>query len=257
MKLSIVTITYNNFLELKTTLETISGIQNTESVIINGGECQETLEYLNQHQEYLKISERDEGISDAFNKGIKLSTGDFITFLNSGDKLIDSSYYNFANNYFLKNPQVDYIYADIIFDHQDHGELIVKPNTSISKTPFPHPSLIVRKSVFEKIGGFDKNLKIAMDFDFMCNLVKGKFIGYYYQSPVVLMDGTGTSSIHGFKAIDERLLILERHALLDFNSKFYLKKLRFKMNIRNMLQKLNLLKTYDRLKKLFFKPKSE
>lgn len=257
MKLSIVTITYNNFLELKTTLETISGIQNTESVIINGGECQETLSYLNQHQKYTRSSEPDEGISDAFNKGIKLSTGDSITFLNSGDKLIDSYYYDFANNYFLENPQVDYIYADIIFNHQDHGELLVKPNTSISKTPFPHPSLIVRKIVFEKIGGFDKTLKIAMDFDFMHRLIKGKFIGYYYQFPVVLMDGSGASSTHGFKAIDERLLVLERYALLSFNSKLYLKKLRFKMKTRNVLQKLNLLKTYDQLKKLFFKPKSE
>ncbi|MDO9183788.1 MAG: glycosyltransferase, partial [Bacteriovorax sp.] len=78
MKLSIVTITYNNFLELKTTLDTISGILNTESVIINGGKCQDTLAFLKEHDELVSRSEPDEGISDAFNKGLKLATGDFI-----------------------------------------------------------------------------------------------------------------------------------------------------------------------------------
>lgn len=258
MKLSIVTITYNNFLELKSTLETIAGIPNTESVIINGGKCQETAAFLNEHNEFISVSESDEGISDAFNKGIKLSTGDFITFLNSGDKLIDRPYYDFANSYFASNPNIDYIYADIIFNHRDHGELLVKPNNFLGKTPFPHPSLIVRKRVFDKIGGFDKNLNVAMDYDFMCNMIKNKYSGHYYSdSPVVYMDGNGASSSNGLKGINERLLVLKRYDLLDIQAALYLKKLKLKIEARNVLERLNLLEAYDKIKKSLIKPKSE
>lgn len=258
MKLSIITITYNNFLELKSTLESVAGIQNTESVIINGGKCQETLSFLKSHPELISLSEPDEGISDAFNKGIKLSTGDFVTFLNSGDKLIDKSYYDYSNAYFTNNPDIDYIYASIIFNHTDHGELIVQPNTMLGKTPFPHPSLIVRRSVIVKVGGFDKNLKVAMDFDFMCKIIKGKFKGHYYeQRPVVFMDGTGASSSNGLKGIKERLLVLKKYDLLDFESSLYLKKLKLKTEARNTLQKLKLLNFYDYLKKMVIKPRSE
>lgn len=258
MKLSIVTITYNNFLELKTTLETISGIPNTESVIINGGRCQETASFLKDHQELVGLSEADEGISDAFNKGIGLTTGDAICFLNSGDKLTDRTYYDFAIDQFSKNPDIDFIYADIIFNHRDHGELLVKPNRSLGKTPFPHPSLIVRKKVFDDVGGFDKNLKIAMDFDFMCKMINKNYKGLYYdKGPVVFMDGNGASSSNGLKGINERLLVLKRYGLLDFHSSFYLKKLKLKMKIRIILQKISLLESYDKLKKYFFTPKSE
>jgi glycosyltransferase involved in cell wall biosynthesis len=258
-KLSIITITFNNFQELKTTLNSTIGIQNIESVVINGGICQETKDFLNAHPEYNSVSESDEGISDAFNKGIKLSTGDAIAFLNSGDKLIDISYYDFANEYFLKHPDIDYIYADIIFNHNEHGELLVKPHPNDrAKTPFPHPSLIVRKSVFLKIGGFDKNLKVAMDFDFMCKMIKGNYKGYYYtKAPVVWMDGNGASSSDGQKGINERLLVLNRYNLLDFNSKIYLNTLTFKIKARKLFESFHLLNSYDHFKKIFFKPKSE
>jgi hypothetical protein len=236
----------------------VDGIHHTESVIVNGGKCLETATFLKQHPEFVSLTESDEGISDAFNKGINLSTGDFITFLNSGDKLIDRAYYDFANNYFTQNPNVDFIYADIIFNHRDHGELLVKPNTFIGKTPFPHPSLIVRKRVFDKIGGFDKKLKVAMDFDFMCNMIKNKFTGYYYSNtPVVYMDGNGASSSNGLKGINERLLVLKRYGLLDFHSAAYLRKLKLKTEARNILQRLNLLEAYDKIKKSLIKPKSE
>lgn len=254
---SVVTITFNNYDELLLTLKSLEKASHFESVIINGGKCEKTKSYIVEHG--LKgVSEPDEGISDAFNKGIKYSESAYIAFLNSGDELLDGQYYAKAVEIFLQHPDIGFVYADILFSHREHGTLTVKPNPNKGKTPFPHPSLIVRKSIFEKIGGFDKKLKVAMDYDFMQRLLKDGYKGHYYQdAPVVLMDGTGVSSNQGLKGIAEREFILKKYNQITFDSYFYLKTLRVKTYARSILHKLQLLETYDYLKKKIIKIKSE
>lgn len=254
---SVVTITFNNYDELETTLKSLKDASNYQSTVINGGKCQKTKNFLIE-QKINHISEPDEGISDAFNKGIEKSNADFVTYLNSGDVLIDNDYYHYAVEYFKNNPQIDFIYADILFDHVKYGKIVVKPNQETGKTPFPHPSLIVRRSVFDKIGGFDKSLKVAMDFDFMYKIVSAKLQGHYYsKGPVVLMDGHGASSSNGIRGVKERYKILNKHGLLSFETKFYLQSLIAKTHARNLLDKAHLLDAYDKFKKTFFKIKSE
>ncbi len=244
--LSVITLTFNNYNELVGTTNSIRHCENIESVIINGGGCVKTAEFLQKNPRHISVSEPDEGIADAFNKGLNMASGQFIAFLNSGDTLIDEEYYRFAINYFIEYPLIDYIYADILFDHAMIGKHRVKPNKEIGKTPFPHPSLIVRSRVFIEIGGFDNDLKSAMDFDFMCKMIKNKFNGYYYQNnPVVLMDGKGISSSNGLQGLNERELVLKRYNMLDRHSYFYFKRLRFSLFARKVLDKLNILEFYD------------
>lgn len=254
---SVVTVTFNNYEELLLTLKSLEKASRFESVIINGGNCEKTKTFMIER--HLKgVSEPDEGISDAFNKGIRYSECAYVAFLNSGDELLDGQYYANAVEVFSNQPDISFIYADILFNHREHGTLTVKPNSNKGKTPFPHPSLIVRKSVFEKIGGFDKKLKIAMDYDFMQRLIKAGYKGHYYQdSPVVLMDGSGISSNQGIKGITEREIVLKRYSQMTFGAFVYLKKLRMKTHTRNFLEKIHLIEHYDDLKKKFFKIKSE
>jgi len=82
--ISIITITYNNYEGLKRTLSSIPSYNFIESVVVNGGTDKSTLEYLSSYRGKV-INEKDEGIADAFNKGITKSSGDAIMFLNSGD----------------------------------------------------------------------------------------------------------------------------------------------------------------------------
>ena len=247
--LSVITLTFNNYNELVDTINSISRCENIESVIVNGGRCVKTAKFLQENPKYISITEPDRGIGDAFNKGVEMASGQFITFLNSGDALIDEEYYRFAINYFIERPSIDYVYADILFDHAMIGEHRVKPNKEIGKTPFPHPSLIVRSQVFVEIGGFDNDLKSAMDFDFMCKMIKNKFNGYYYQnSPVVLMDGQGVSSSNGLQGLNERELVLKRYNMLDRHSYYYFKRLRLSLFAREVLKKLNILDLYDKIK---------
>ena len=246
--LSVVTLTFNNYHELIKTINSLKGIDSVESVIVNGGSCIETKEFLEKNSQYTSISESDNGISDAFNKGIKLSSGKYITFLNSGDIVIDRGYYQFAINYLSNNSHINYIYADIELNHKYMGKQIVRPSDENGKTPFPHPSLIVERSIFNEVDFFDLTLKIAMDYDFMCRLIKEKYRGFYYKKAVVLMDGKGISSNGGLEAVNERILVLRRYDMHDFYSYYYLEKLKFKILFRKMLAKLGVLNFYDRIK---------
>lgn len=191
--LSVITITFNNFTELLQTLDSIQQ-DKIESVVINGSNCEKTIQFLRSNHQIRSLSEKDKGISDAFNKGIKLSSGEFITFLNSGDKLIDPAYYADALSYLEVNPGVDFVYADIRFIDQFASAIHVKSNKPLPHMPYLHPTLIVRRETMLKIGPFDLDLKIAMDLDLVYRLIKSGAKGHYIPRMVVEMDGSGVSS---------------------------------------------------------------
>ena len=89
--ISVITVTYNNFDDLHRTLHSLEQVDGIESIVVNGGDCEKTKEYLSNFNG-IEISEPDKGISDAFNKGVTLATGDNIMFLNSGDVLLSPEY---------------------------------------------------------------------------------------------------------------------------------------------------------------------
>ena len=82
--ISVITVTYNNYDDLHRTLHSLKNADGIESVVVNGGNCDKTKKLLNNY-EGIAISEPDKGISDAFNRGIKATTGEFVAVLNSDD----------------------------------------------------------------------------------------------------------------------------------------------------------------------------
>ena len=234
--LSVITITFNNFTELQETLDSIPQ-KNIESVVINGGECNKTLQYLKSNLSIRSLSEKDQGISDAFNKGFWLSTGEYVTFLNSGDRLIDSEYYSDAISYLDSNPNVNFVYADICFIDQFASSIHVKSNMPLPYMPFLHPTLIVRRETMLKIGLFDLNFRIAMDLDFVYRLIKSGSKGYYLQRRVVEMDGGGVSSTNFLKTYKENFKVIVKNDDLNIRSVKFLAwqgfKLVFKLFLLN------------------------
>lgn len=213
--ISVVTITYNNFSELKATLDSLTGVEGIESVVVNGGSCPSTLEFLSRWKGK-SISEKDRGISDAFNKGWRNSSGDAVAFLNSGDVLIEPSYYHKAQEVLDRNPDIDFVYADIRFNHTLSGAYRMTPRgrdfSDLGKgVPFPHPSMVVRREIFEKLGGFSEAYRIAMDFDFVVRLLQAGYIGHYLPGEVVEMDGAGVSSTREGEGIRECKTSLIEH----------------------------------------------
>ena len=226
--LSIITITLNNFEELLRTVESVRDLNGCEHIIINGGECPQTLEFLQGY--YGKsVSEPDQGISDAFNKGIRLSSGDAIIMLNSGDILLDRTYPARASQILDQDPQIDFVHADLIFEDTLIGSYIMRPlrtknvlSPNIGRgMPYRHQSMVVRKEVYGRVGFFNLNY-ICSDFDWVCRwelgLKKSHGKAYYSQGdPVIIMDGGGISSTQERKIILEAIqIIIQRNRNVSF-----------------------------------------
>ena len=229
--LSIITITLNNFEELLRTVESVRDLNGCEHIIINGGECPQTLEFL-QGYNGKSVSEPDQGISDAFNKGIRLSSGDAIIMLNSGDILLDRTYPARASQILDQDPQIDFVHADLIFEDTLIGSYIMRPlrtknvlSPNIGRgMPYRHQSMVVRKEVYGRVGFFNLNY-ICSDFDWVCRwelgLKKSHGKAYYSQGdPVIIMDGGGISSTQERKIILEAIKIIrQRNKHISFLEK--------------------------------------
>ena len=229
--LSIITITLNNFEELLSTVESVRDLNGCEHIIINGGECPQTLEFL-QGYNGKSVSEPDQGISDAFNKGIRLSSGDAIIMLNSGDILLDRTYPARASQILDQDPQIDFVHADLIFEDTLIGSYIMRPlrtknilSPNIGRgMPYRHQSMVVRKEVYGRVGFFNLNY-ICSDFDWVCRwelgLKKSHGKAYYSQGdPVIIMDGGGISSTQERKIILEAIKIIrQRNKHISFLEK--------------------------------------
>jgi glycosyltransferase involved in cell wall biosynthesis len=214
---TVVTITRNNFDELLKTLKSISDQKSIESIIVNGGECERTLEYLKEYTG-VAINEPDEGIADAFNKGIIASKGDYLMFLNSGDELIDGDYIKKAEKIFLENQNISFIHSNLLLEDSIAGNILMKPRMkNIGRgMPYLHPTMIVRKIIFNKIGLFNNRKKIAMDFDYIVRMEKEKFRGFYLEeSAVVKMEGRGSSILKEYEALQECYDSLKEYKCLD------------------------------------------
>ena len=214
--LSIITVTYNNFNELIKTINSIPKSASIESIVINGGQCEETLDYLKSYSGK-SISEKDEGIADAFNKAVNLSTGKYIMFLNSGDELIDKSYPEEALKILESSSTYDFVHSNILFVDNQSNQLFMRPQMkNVGRgMPYLHPTMIVRKNLFEKIGLFNKEIRIAMDFDWIVRLEKNASKGFYFGNEAVIrMDGSGKSVVNEYEAIKECYQILKNNKYL-------------------------------------------
>ena len=188
--LSIITITFNNFKDLSKTIESVRGLNDCEHIIINGGSCPQTLEFL-QGFSGKTVSEPDSGISDAFNKGIQCSHGEAVIMLNSGDTLIDHTYPEQAMKILQENPEIDFVHANLIFEDTLIGPYIMRPlrtqnnlNPNIGRgMPYRHQSMVVRSSIYDKVGLFNLNY-ICSDYDWVCRweLIRKKSNGIAYYS---------------------------------------------------------------------------
>lgn len=174
-KITIVTVTYNaaNVIE-NTILSVVSQTyKSIEYIIIDGGSNDETSSIIEKYNNYIKyyISEPDNGIYDAMNKAVDISTGEWILFLNSGDIFVDENVLSkiFDVNEDLSRDQV--IYGDTLLKypwgiHRNVGRLFSKNDICL---PFCHQSVFVRTELMKKYK-FDLSYKIVADYNFFYKL---------------------------------------------------------------------------------------
>ncbi|MBP3255722.1 MAG: glycosyltransferase [Clostridia bacterium] len=212
MKISIITVTYNSEKTLKDTIESILSqtYKDYEHIIVDGLSKDNTIQivknYESKYNGKLKyISEKDTGLYDAMNKGIKMATGDIIGILNSDDIYASENTLKIIADKF-KETNCDGTYADLIFMDE---ETMSKPQRiwksakgKIKNGWHPaHPTLYLKREVYDKIGSFDLQFRIVADYDFMLRMMKDENIKLEYINEVLIhmrAGGTSTAGIKGY-----------------------------------------------------------
>ena len=181
MKVSIITSVYNNKATIKDAIESVLNqtYKNIEYIIVDGGSTDGTIDVIKKYQDKISkfVSESDNGIYDGLNKGIKLATGDIIAFLHSDDEYYFTDIIEKIIKKFQEN-NCDGVYGDLIYVNEKNkivrywksGEFSVE---KLKKGWMPpHPTLFLRKKIYDKYGFFSLDYKISADYDFMLRVLR-------------------------------------------------------------------------------------
>ena len=199
-KLSIITINLNNKAGLEKTIRSVieQTFSDYEFIIIDGGSTDGSVDTIKKYSSVITywISEKDTGIYNAMNKGIVNAKGNYCLFLNSGDFLLK----DVLNKIFKTNLSSDIVYCDLIFDLGENGiQYRSAPNPLSFYFMFIdslfHPSTFIRKKLFNSIGMYNEEFKIAGDYDFFFNaIVKQQVSCQYFSIAVAQYNVKGISS---------------------------------------------------------------
>lgn len=207
--ISIITITLNSerFLEQTITSVVSQTYENVEYIVVDGGSQDGTLEIIKRHESRIDkwLSEPDQGIADAMNKGLQYATGDFVLFLHSDDYLCHENVLSEAIQHMTD--QADLYLFEIVLSDGDY-ERLCRPrglNWWINfKTGIFHQSTICSNALFAKIGNFDTNLRIAMDYDFFLRAYRAGARSKKLNFPLSVMRLCGVSSQLDWPSLKKR-----------------------------------------------------
>ena len=207
-KISIITVSFNSAQTIGDTLKSIAGqsYPNIEHIIVDGASTDQTMQIVTGFPHVTKcISEKDEGIYFAMNKGIAMASGDVIGILNADDLYADNGVIAKVAAVF-EDPAVDATYADLVFvDREDVSEVVrtwksgpFKRSSMYNGWMPPHPTFFVRRSLYEKYGLFNTILRSAADYELMLRfLLKHEINLSYIPQTIINMrqGGKSTASI--------------------------------------------------------------
>lgn len=182
--------------------------QHRECIVIDGGSTDGTMDLLKKYENRMTkiVSERDNGIYDAMNKGIKLATGDVIGILNSDDIYNDATVIESVANAIMEN-SVDSCYADLVYIDKNNPDKVIRYwKSCIYKNGLfrsgwmpPHPTFFVKREVYEKYGCFNTDFKIAADYELMLRFLERHKISTYYIPEVLIKMRMGGMSNRSLK----------------------------------------------------------
>lgn len=216
MKISVITATWNSGKTIKDTLISVlnQSYTNVEHIIKDGGSKDDTLAICNDYEKHFYtnedkgrtiriLSDKDKGIYDAMNQGVKAATGDVIGILNSDDFYTSDDVLARVAEEFANNPKLEAVYGDIHFVKDEDLKKCTRYFSSRYFRPWAlrfgfmpaHPSFYVRREVYEKYGLYDLNFRTSSDFEMMVRLfVKEKIHAKYINMDFVTMRAGGEST---------------------------------------------------------------
>ncbi|MBM9501988.1 glycosyltransferase [Leptospira sp. 201903071] len=176
-KISIITINYNDREGLEKTILSVrnQNFDSYEHVVIDAGSKDGSVDVIKKYEDKIShwVSEKDKGIYDGQNKGIKAAKGEYCLFLNSGDFLVDS---NVLYDVFSKEYEEDFLYGDMLID-SGNGKIVYGRSPRDLDLHFLaygvlwHCVTFIRRSLFKEYGIYDTSYKIAADVDFFLKAI--------------------------------------------------------------------------------------
>ncbi len=184
-KVSIVSPSFNQVQFIEETICSVLNQKypNIEYIIIDGGSTDGSVDIIRKYEKNISywISEKDEGQTDAINKGLSLATGSILAYLNTDDVYLPSTVETVVR-FFMENPNVFMVYGDIFqMDERSHIGKRINPNNIdfykllSGRFYLPQPTVFFRKEVLDDIGYFDKNLNLAMDLDYWIRMYLNQY----------------------------------------------------------------------------------
>lgn len=198
-KISIITACFNSEAHIEETVRSIinQDYPYLEYIIVDGGSTDRTLKIIDKYRTKIDvlISEPDKGISDAFNKGIKASSGDLICIINGDDVMIDGCLTKFAKKYV---PGYDIYRCNQIFWNDKSGAMTKDiPTMKFPIPPFSlhicHNATFISKTAYDSYGVYKVDFKYIMDIDFFVRSYKHGASFYYINEDIVLFRLGGIS----------------------------------------------------------------
>lgn len=206
MRVSIITVVKDNERFIEDSIKSVlsQSYQSIEYIIIDGSSTDGTVEKIKKYSNKISkfLSEKDSGIYDAMNKGIELSTGDIIGFLNSDDVFANSEMISAIVQKF-KNENIKGCYGDLVYMDKDLKRVIrywksgkYKKDAFRKGWMVPHPTLFLLREVYLEFGKFRTDFRVSADYEFMLRLIeKNGVLLYYIPNVLVKMRIGGKSGL--------------------------------------------------------------
>lgn len=235
MKISIITPTFNSELNILRTLRSIKNqkIKNKECLFIDSHSKDNTINLINKNIQSKKIiCEKDNGIYDALNKGIKTSKGSIISILHSNDNYYSKDVLKFILDKFKKN-NVNVIFGDLIykkangkvlrkwisFNKHEENKILKKKNfTMLIEKGWmpPHTAVFIKKSFIKEIGRYNTKYSISSDYDYLIRVFKNKKLKALYVNKILVSMAWGGKSNkvrNIFRKMTQDLSIIKKHKI--------------------------------------------
>lgn len=206
MKVSLITVTYNSAKYLADCIESVRSqdYANIEYIVIDGASTDRTISIIKGNNDVVDkwVSEKDGGMYDAINKGMKMATGDIIGILNSDDMLASEATIKNIVNCF-RDKGVDSVFGDLVYVDEEDTSRIYRywQGSGYNRKAFhygwmpAHPTFYIRREVVESLGGYQTHFYSAADFEFMTRyLYKHRVSSFYIPELIVKMRKGGMSN---------------------------------------------------------------
>ena len=219
--ITVITVVFNDAVSIEKTMLSVLNqtYDNVEYIVVDGGSKDGTLDIIRQYDHAIDywISEKDAGIYDAMNKGIRLASGGWVNFMNSGDLFyitttLEKIVYKFRKKYSIVYGDVQVFSKKHLFNEMKIARPVTAKNL-IMKLPICHQATFVTLKAFKEVGLYDTKYELCGDHDWLLKALIAGHKAKYVNQCIVLYNQDGVSSMSIFKLQRERLTL----ALLHFN----------------------------------------